>query len=179
VALISMRQPQSRCPPPALRRPAQARGAHHDELNVIWLPKEACTFAHPALAHRTAAARAHACDLAMHTSKHFVRRCSRRGLTSWRSAAKPPARYLNADRMLRGFVCCNGLLGRTALISIPHEPHVVVRTTFECGPDERDDFITVLADSTQRKTFAVHLRLLPRQIGPGHAVSKILLLGEF
>jgi hypothetical protein len=32
-------------------------------------------------------------------------------LTTWRSAAKPHAGYLNAHRMQRGFVCCNGLLG--------------------------------------------------------------------
>jgi hypothetical protein len=38
---------------------------------------------------------------------------------------------LSTLRMLRGFVCCNGLLGRITIISIPHEPDIVVGPTFK------------------------------------------------
>jgi len=81
--------------------------------------------------------------------------------------------------MVGAFVCCNGLLGRTTRISVSHEPHIVVRTTFQCASDQRNNLITVLAESTQRETLTVRLRLLPRQTRPGRGFSEILLLCEF
>jgi hypothetical protein len=52
-------------------------------------------------------------ELARHAVHHLKKRFAMagRGITSWRSAAKPRTRWLIGHRMLRGFVCCNGMLG--------------------------------------------------------------------
>ena len=100
-------------------RLAQARGGYRrNRSRSCCLPRAPvrAADAHSLLAHRAPARRDKSATPHSNSTQPITSslqsRWSWRGLTTWRSAAKPRTRCVIAHKVLRGFVCCNGLLDR-------------------------------------------------------------------